>query len=142
MSNFTGYTRGNSLAREMRQRNEREAPLTHTGATSCVHGVLFVDGQRHNCPACAVIRAEAASKAEAARASLVAEAQQASAKNYEEGIPLSRTDVVEVETCDDDGKWVYVSVDEFLKVAPEARLVVGRNRVFASRDNNFGLNYR
>lgn len=142
MSNFTGYNRGDALAREIRQRDEREKTDRWSGAMSCLHGVIYVSGQKHNCPACAAIKAKEAKADEDFRAKLVADARQAASQNYDKGIPLAETSVVEVETCDDDGKWVYIPRDEFLKLAPEARLITGRNKVFSSRENDFGLNYR
>ena len=50
MSNFTGYGRGSTLGRELRDRDEREARwgLGRTGHTTCGHGVVHGEP----CPDC------------------------------------------------------------------------------------------
>jgi len=147
MSNFTGWSQGDALAREMRLRDERERRWSKTttgGACSCLHGFVFWPGEKNPCPKCAAERAAHEIQEESRRDSLVTEARSESERVFDEGIPLVESQVIEVATCD-DGKWFFIPVTEFLLIAPEARVVSlpgGQRKVVSSRMNPFGLNFK
>jgi hypothetical protein len=148
MSNFTGFTKGNALAAEMKSCREREErwslQTSGGGQCSCLHGFVFWPGEKNPCPVCAAARAAQEIQEESRRDSLVTEARSESERVFDEGIPLVESQVIEVATCD-DGKWFFIPVTEFLLIAPEARVVSlpgGQRKVVSSRMNPFGLNFK